>query len=284
MDHTPTQTPSPERPANNELFDTARNDFYRATMDVYDTLDDLGVDIDSLAPLRLWSKAVQQAIFISKTEFTSPETAARGAMLELTAQVPLYFMVDKLLGKPGVHRSREDQMRLKHVASSFMRRIRTAGETCPDLSTNELTDHLVQTLAKTGITHDARYYEDLFASCVRGAQHELAAGQILSKLGKVRGATSEEDLQGIDYILQYNNALLPIDIKSSPMKIRRISMGTSDTVAIDKSILVLYSHLTNEDLNDKFEISDDVADEKSWEIAEALRTVDTSKLLIPAKV
>ncbi len=284
MDQISPQSHTPERSVNNDLLLTARNDFYRATAEVYDTLDQQEIDIDTVVPLTLWSKVTQQAIYISKTEYSTPENLSRGAMLEMTAEIPLYFMVDKMMQRTDTKYTRDDFMRLKHVASSFMRRIRLAGEANRDLSAEGLRDHMVQTLSKTDLTPDASYYEGLFASCVRGAQHELAAGQLLAELGPVRSATTAEDLQAIDYILDYQGSLFPIDIKASPTKVRKLNGGASDFIAVDGSRVVLYSHLTERDLGDRFWVDQETARAKSFEIAQALNTVDTTKLLIPAKV
>ena len=88
-----------------------------------------------------------------------------------------------------------------------------------------------------------------------GAQHETGYGQILAASDhQYRSATTAEDLNGIDYVIDEDTDLLTIDVKASLAKIKREGVTNTSFVCHQSGKVTMWSGLQTEQFGDKFYI------------------------------
>lgn len=179
----------------------------------------------------------------------------------------------------------DDKRRDKGTASVFNARIRKFFDEYPDTSISGFKKELALI---TGYmftdTKDRKHIIKKLNETIRGAMHEFAFGKVLERSASVRTgmqeATKEQDLQGIDYVINPEEPdELCIDVKASKHMIRELTdkagipnwnrpyypkLGhpgytdrrTGRYVPESKDVIVMYSLLEDEWFGDRFELED----------------------------
>lgn len=215
-------------------------------------------DIATVQKGAYWRRVAEKANSVVKETLSSPNKISQGAALELTAATP-YFIVasQRLLSQedPSQARLSNEQRKLdRYYLSYFNGLLRNFAWAHPSVTSIELNQHLCNILEISEITPHPDRLRGVIADVIRGAQHETAAADVLSRLGQLHPSTTEQDLMGIDYILQAEGMIygIPIDIKSSPNKILRYSQGTNRQHVVLDGKLMLHSGFTDDDLKGRF--------------------------------
>jgi hypothetical protein len=198
---------------------------------------------------------------------------------ELFAATPSFIYDNALLGQNNQSAIPEEEFRAaKENVSYFNSLIRETAEAWPDMPASTLAKNLmgIATISIEDNFVKHRAVESIRSS-VRGAQHELAFGQLLEKTGRgFHSANVEEDLDGIDYVVQRPNGGEDyIDVKASLFEIESRG-GEHNALFARKSAghLVMYSMLKNGDLDDKFFIPDEVAATRGQLLEETLEDAE----------
>ena len=160
----------------------------------------------------------------------------------------------------------------KEVLSYYNSLIRNFVENFPDTKASELVANLNTTALNTIATHSRhlqRTSDELTRAIVRGAQHEAAFGDMLASLGlPYREATLEEDLKGMDYVVELPGLEKPIgiDVKASLSEIeaKNHHSDASGPFAFGRDgNLVIWSMVTDSELNDGFSAPQEIVTERS---------------------
>lgn len=160
----------------------------------------------------------------------------------------------------------------KQVLSYYNSLIRNLVDTFPDTKASTLAANL-KTVALATVAKDSRHLQnssaELTKAIVRGAQHEAAFGSILENLGfPFREATLEEDLKGMDYVVELPGMDTPIgiDVKASLSEIeaKNHHSDNSGPFAFGRDgNLVIWSMVTDAELNDGFVVPPQIVSERS---------------------
>lgn len=269
-------------PRPTDIFKQSFRDLYDISAKVHEQLEDEDIDVDSLPPYTLWTRIAAEANNFANEHFDNPEQSERAAMLNLTAMTPLAFMTQRSIdfdSARNITPPTEKITQRKAIMSTFSRAIRNVGECAPTTYARALGKHLVESLRKSDVHPEPEFFEGEFMKKIRGAQHELGARKLLEQLGEVREANLAEDLSYIDLVLQYQGASLPIDIKSSPNSVFHTSGGASDIVCVKSGRIVLFSHLTPEDIGDNFQLAPEIITKRSQQIKFALELIKDNPLI-----
>lgn len=166
----------------------------------------------------------------------------------------------------------------KVTASYYNGLVRQAAEQWPGLRPSELQQQLLgiagASLTKDHIKQAAPYY---LSSAIRGAQHELAFGQILEHTGReFRESSLQEDLHGIDYVIRSHDGRQTdyVDVKASMhdiIKHRRHHQPYSRT---HDGHLLMSSLVTDREFDDSFHISDELAARQAGYLDRMLRDTE----------
>ncbi len=193
---------------------------------------------------------------------------------ELAFAVPVYAMRLAELEKGGL--SRDEERKAKITASAFNGLIRDFAEKYPDVRTGTIEREL------HNVVNDTIYDDELsqvgsryIKESIRGAQHELAFGQILEQTGiEFRDATLEEDMRGADYILDPEGEKVKLDVKASLSNIE--AKGNSGVPYAERSdgTVVMYSHVRDQEFNGTFFVDPEVAAERAEAVQEHLSSYD----------
>ena len=160
----------------------------------------------------------------------------------------------------------------KEILSYYNSLIRNFVDTFPDTKASELVANLnsaaLSTIAKSS-RHLQHTSAELTKAIVRGAQHEAAFGSMLESLGfPYRAATLEEDLKGMDYVVELPGLDKPIgiDVKASLSEIeaKNHHSDSAGPFAFGRDgNLVIWSMVTDAELNDGFIAPADIVTERS---------------------
>jgi hypothetical protein len=193
--------------------------------------------------------------------------------IELLANTPNYLLVQEQLNKHQ-HRPYDAVHHSKEVASYYNGLIRSFALNYPETSVEDLEVNLLTTVNKN---FHSKHLRTVLANDVtppiRGAQHELAFGQILEHAGlPFRRAELTEDLKGVDYVVGQGIDPLMIDVKASLAEIRDHGSGREFYIHSDgKSILHSQAH--DAEFGDRFFIPEQAAEEKAAYLTEQLEAV-----------
>lgn len=160
----------------------------------------------------------------------------------------------------------------KQVLSYYNSLIRNFVDTFPDTKASELAANL-KSAALSTVAKDSRHLQsksaELTKAIVRGAQHEAAFGAMLESLGfPYRTATLEEDLKGMDYVVEVPGLQKPIgvDVKASLSEIEaknHQSDGSGPFAFGRDGNLVIWSMVTDAELNDGFVVPEQIVAERA---------------------
>jgi hypothetical protein len=169
-------------------------------------------------------------------------------------------------GKQLSQTEKDEKHRLKTTASYFNGIIRDFAVHYPNASPDNLSLTLVNVIGKTIDDPKMREFgETVINTGIRGAQHELALGQILSQTGRhFETTTTADDLKGVDYRLTLGDGrTLDIDAKAS-LYTQRQSGNLNRAYSWGESgQLILFSLVRDSEFHDRFFIDDSLAAERA---------------------
>jgi hypothetical protein len=198
-----------------------------------------------------------------------------GTMDELFAATPdfIYQQAHLARGRNGFA-SQEAYDDARRRASYYHGLLGEVVQKYPDASASALEKALVG-VTNISVENEAVKLSsvNIIKSRIRGAQHEVAFGQLLEATGReFRQATVEEDLQGVDYVVMGRRGReFQIDVKASLKQVNsRAGEGNPSPYAVEEGRIIMYSMLSDRDLGDKFSVSDAVAARKGEAVDEIL--------------
>lgn len=260
--------------AHTDTLDEAKRVFYDIAGEVDDKYIDRGIDLDNVPKEEYWMAVAQTANRRSREQYSTPDRLELGAALELTAALPYFLLAQQKLREQeqplAPLMSRDEREAKVYYTSYFNGVLRSYTTARPSISASEVKDHLLGVAEQSDLDQNTGRMQRQITDLVKGAQHELAAGQILRKLGTIREATTEEDLQGIDYVMQYLDKCFGVDIKATLMTLGLKSGEHEQAAAINRGKLMLYSHIMDRELQDRFFISEQAAERKASLVADSI--------------
>jgi hypothetical protein len=196
------------------------------------------------------------------------------AALQITAGTPLFLQAESLL-KNHTPMSSHERHGLRERVSYFNSLIRYVGSTYPEVRASEISAAMVGAAEIAGMSGQETSHQ--IRNTIRGAQHELAFGQLLAAGGtEYRGATTEEDLHGIDYVVNVGNKTLLVDVKASLSEVEALG-GSRGPFAVrwsqrrnQPNVTVMYSLAKDSELGDSFYLADELAAERALKLNEFL--------------
>lgn len=263
---------SPERRLDHaEVLESSKNALYSIASEIDDKYIEHGVDLDKVPPALYWMRVAERARAVVAKDFSTIETLEQGAAIELTAATPYFLLAQRRINGPDRHHMPADEFdRMKYYLCHYNKLIRDYAVANPSVTAHDINEHIFDVAEKSDVVRHPEQLRTMIANEVRGAQHELAAGQVLRQVGPTREATQEEDLQGVDYFLNLGQESIGVDIKSSRKKIARVSHGRSDLATLQGGKLLLYSHVTDFDLNGTFFVSEEIAKKRAIKMRESI--------------
>lgn len=173
--------------------------------------------------------------------------------LALMAAIPNWLLAQRQLDQHGDTMKRPEKKKLLGPIIAFNHALRKIidAEQCSRMQ--QLTDFVggvALTMGKSG--EIAQYAENAAQITLVGMRQEIAAESVLSSMQEVhgvRGANDEEELNGIDIVVNYNGVEVGIDIKSSQAaadKANKVAREHRDT-----EYMAVWSGFTGRDFGDK---------------------------------
>lgn len=250
----------------------ARADFYglQSEDEFLDYCDKKHIDIANTENPKYWTAVADYAY--NKTSYAkdSGEDTESHRLTELFAATPDFIYSQKQL--ENRHLPRDQRRVLKERVSYYNGLIRNAAENHSSLTTTTLKKTLLGIAEKSIEDHDLQSAAtNMIHYAVRGAQHELGFGQLLEAVCAKKDsvvefykATVEEDLNGIDYIVEAKNGRdIAVDVKSSLSEIKsQGNYSTPYTINMEGK-LTMQSLLTDQDFEDRFYVSEGVINKKA---------------------
>ena len=139
--------------------------------------------------------------------------------LALMAAIPDWLLAKRQLDQRGKMMERPEKKKLLGPIITFNHALRKIidAEQCSRMQ--QLTDFVSGVALTMGKNEEiARYAENAAQITLIGMRQEIAAESVLSSMREVhgiRGANDDEELDGIDIVVNYNGVKVGIDIKSS---------------------------------------------------------------------
>ena len=173
--------------------------------------------------------------------------------LALMAATPNWLLAKRQLDQHGKMMERPEKKKLLGPIITFNHALRKIidAEHCSRMW--QLTDFVGGVALTMGKSEEiARYAENAAQITLIGMRQEIAAESVLSSMREVhgiRGANDEEELDGIDIVVNYNGVKVGIDIKSS-----RAAADEANAIARkhrDAKYMAVWSGFTGRDFGDK---------------------------------
>lgn len=226
-----------------------------------------------------WEIVAEQAgAFVEKAQATSGNTLPL-LTFELLALTPDYLFTQQALNRNNFpnYASKRDA---KEKVSYFNSALRIFATEFPDTNASTVISSLLG-MANSAI-EDKHVRQSAVLSLkrtVRGAQHELAFEQILRHTGRqFTPASLEEDLEGIDFIVAGNNGeQLNVDVKASLNKIEAAGEMNELFVRKPHNKVMVYSLTTDQELHDRFLLSDELAAQKAPMLDKLLTEIGSTR-------
>ena len=195
-------------------------------------------------------------------EPTSPNEGL-GPAVRVLSSVPYFVLAqDALRGPRSLDRS--NAAKLVHYCCRFNAAVMRYGISSHDASATGLIEAMEATYLGAGVAHPRGVDTNrILRSVVKGMQHEAAAYDVLMHAGKPRLTSLEMDLQGVDYELELPDGTIPVDIKATKAMVRHKTSGNVQAGGAwgisDSGVLVLWSHLSPEQVGDGFAVDSTIA-------------------------
>lgn len=173
--------------------------------------------------------------------------------LALMAAIPDWLLAKRQLDQHGKMMERPEKKKLLGPIITFNHALRKIidAEQCSRMQ--QLTDFVSGVALTMGKSEEiARYAENAAQITLVGMRQEIAAESVLSSIREVhgiRGANDEEELGGIDIVVNYNGVKVGIDIKSS-----QAAADEANAIARkhrDAKYMAVWSGFTGRDFGDK---------------------------------
>lgn len=214
--------------------------------------------------------------------FDAHDQKERGSIAELIAATPdfIYTQASLERGRQGFAKS-EVYNDARSRASYYNNLLRQVASRYPDAKASQLRAALENTANISIEDRNIKNFSvNTINSTIRGAQHEIAFGQLLARTGRdFREAEPEEDLRGVDYVAAGRRGRkLYLDVKASLHEVGK--KGSEVAYAIDPvdGNITIYSLLTKEDLGDSFYVSEAIADRKGEALKIMLQDLEMLEL------
>ena len=174
--------------------------------------------------------------------------------LALMAAIPDWLLAKRQLDQHGKMMERPEKKKLLGPIITFNHALRKIidAEQCSRMQ--QLTDFVSGVALTMGKSEEiARYAENAAQITLVGMRQEIAAESVLSLMREVhgiRGANDEEELDGIDIVVNYNGVKVGIDIKSS-----QAAADEANAIARkhrDAKYMAVWSGFTGRDFGDEF--------------------------------
>ena len=261
------QTHQPLETSLDSSFKAAMDNFYGIAFEpgFSSICLERGVDVDATDSHEYWRAVADFAYDRSAEMREAGKDESDIALMELYAAAPSYFFDQATLdSNPNLHT--QEKQYLREDASYFQGLLKRTVKLWPDITASTLS---LQLMNIANISIEDRDFKQHAANSIRasvkGAQHEIAFGQLLENTGRnFREATVEEDVRGIDYVVERPEGGVDyIDVKASLKKIENHGR-LSDLFArkLDGGI-VMHSLLRDSELGDNFHVSEQVAAERA---------------------
>lgn len=173
--------------------------------------------------------------------------------LALMAAIPDWLLAKRQLDQHGKMMERPEKKKLLGPIITFNHALRKIidAEQCSRMQ--QLTDFVSGVALTMGKSEEiARYAENAAQITLVGMRQEIAAESVLSSMREVhgiRGANDEEELDGIDIVVNYNGVKVGIDIKSS-----QAAADEANAIARkhrDAKYMAVWSGFTGRDFGDE---------------------------------
>lgn len=278
-----TQTPEQNRPAAeiNEALAYAQTAITHLRHDrsFHAACAEAGINPNSSADPQYWETFYTYVAGRVDTAKEQGEDSLRMDAIELLAATPTSMIemnklrLDEAQGVSSTI-SRPDYKFAKEVASHYNGLIRGFAENYPETSVRDLSTAVLTTISQTLHNSPARQSAaQMTRETIRGAQHELAFGQILRASGlPFREASREEDLMGVDYIVGDDLDSICVDVKASLEKIRTPGSANLFRV-VRRGEVRMYSMTSDLELGDSFFIDEAAAMDKAPHLLDQLAEV-----------
>lgn len=205
---------------------------------------------------------------------------------ELFAATPDFVYTQAILSRGRqAFPSNEAYHEARERASYFTGLLSEAAQAYPDAQASKMAVSLLNianiSIENTSVKMAAT---NIIRNKVRGVQHELAFGQLLAETGReYRAATTEEDLKGIDYVVEGRKGELRIDVKASLHELEvRGSHGKAYHVDPRDGQLKMYSLIQDRELQDRFFVPASVAEQKGAILNTMLRDIEIQEAAVAA--
>ncbi len=186
---------------------------------------------------------------------------------ELLAVAPA-FVIEQAALYTNRFNSQAERQAARQTASYFNGLVRSFAYNYPEVHASDMLGSLNKIIGRSVEDKAVRQVASTeLKSAIRGAQHELAFGQLLSAAGiEYWAADIEQDLSGIDYIIKDAKGLaLAVDVKASLSEIE--ARGSEKLYCVKKngreSRVLIYSMIRDDELKDTFWLPDEVAQQKA---------------------
>ncbi|HET7320059.1 MAG TPA: hypothetical protein VFI84_00560 [Candidatus Saccharimonadales bacterium] len=265
------QIPEQRPKADAELadaFTSAQHAVYKLTAGPHfrDLCHKRGVDPDNdMGEMPYWDTVEEfSSAFVEKNRSLSGNSL-RLSTFELLAATPAYIFHETALTN-GSLKTANAVRQSKEMASYYNSLLRVFATEFPDSSVATSEGALLGMTNMALESKEARQHAAwLIHSSIRGAQHELAFGQILAHTGRDFSPTSlDEDLNGADYTVDGSRTgILQIDVKASLDKIEQKGETKLPYTVSSDGKITMYSMVKDSEFHDKFFIPEAVAAQKA---------------------
>lgn len=258
----------------------AKHALYELTADddFYELLRQRKVRPDADTKPPYWRAVAEQA---HNRYPEQPDEDFQNALNRLTLTAPYFMFVQHALNThdrdrlPG-HLKEE----FLNTVSHFNGLVRQAAALNPGMRASELRDHL-STVVSLAIPNRTVTDETpaMMQAAIRGAQHEMAFVQLVTAAGMDAYPTSiAEDRSGSDLVVDDRRGhIFHVDVKASHSELHHKGIYDKNYLVRSDGKIVMQSHVTDRELNDRFFIDDEVALQKVFAIQTAFTVLARNK-------
>ncbi len=260
-----------------QTLSEARKTVYRLTADpgFHKACLERGVDPYDTEKSEYWDVVADHGHAAVERGLENGADSLRLRAFDLLATTPATLLTQIRIDGSHIEPNRQDIARV----SQFNGRLRTFAASFPSANTTDVTRAMLGMASNAIEARELRQtMPDMVRRVMRGAQHELAFGQILARTGRdFRPATHEDDLQGTDYIVKGNGGQdLRIDVKASLFK---FTPGDAPMAYQERTngVIMMFSMTKDEEFRDKFFLPHAVAASKAPIVDQMLIDIEMNR-------
>jgi hypothetical protein len=251
-----------------QAFDAGRQTFYDLQDDnaFLDLLASRHIPAQATDQPDYWETLADYSAAVSQQARRSDSTGSADRQIvinELLAATPDFITKSLVLGANRHLADRQEAIHDVRIVSYYNSLLRDTASAWPDITAGRLGQQLAG-IANTSLRdrRTKRRAAAIINSAIHGAQHEVAFGQLLEHSGwQFRPADLKQDIGGVDYVATSRDGKHRwIDVKASLHDILKHGGNAQRPyVAKHDDRLVMYSLLTDEELDDTFHVPEVVA-------------------------